>query len=232
MRWLTEWTKSAAHRGAPGRASCRPAAVGPLPAGLRRASGLARPPPLQACLAATPPWCCAACAACASACTTPRRATAPSAACGWCFGRDAPRPYRAAVQAAWEASLPDIPLPARGVTRALATAPVPLQPTFAVTTATVANPAEHAQELLGVEHVHGAPGALPAPAAPPRSRRVLRLRCSRSICVMHAGRCHPAVNPSGHHGPDSGRASRRARVSEPPGMRHVPAPARPAVRSC
>lgn len=34
--------------------------------------------------------------------------------------------------------------------------PLVLQPTFAVTTATLANPAEHARELLGVQHVEGA----------------------------------------------------------------------------
>ena len=38
----------------------------------------------QACLGATPPWCCAACAACANGCTTARRARA--APCpAWCM---------------------------------------------------------------------------------------------------------------------------------------------------
>lgn len=36
--------------------------------------------------------------------------------------------------------------------------PRPLQPVFAVTTATVANPREHALELLGVQHVEGEAG--------------------------------------------------------------------------
>lgn len=67
-----------AHRGAV-RRSCQVACPPAQPTASHLAARRTAPP-LQACSAATPRWCCAACAACASASTTPRQAALPGAA--------------------------------------------------------------------------------------------------------------------------------------------------------